>query len=621
MKPVAIFNSKKTIDENFILNRSETDFSAFLKELDNSSDKFINEVISRYKETITKIEKEIWSESFSSNDIATYQKLFRDLEKLYKRKSTDERYDFKIIIPVADRPQHLQQCLDSLLKLCQHYQYGGFTDSFYSKISVLIADDSKHKENISAHKRLCKQYTQQGIKTDYFGLEEQHQLVSEALKNNAALKNIISAPDDSNDVYSFSHKGASVMRNITHLKLKSTLHKEKSNDNTLIYFVDSDQEFCISTEHESNLYGINYFHYLNHNFKENDITALTGKVVGDPPVSPSVMAGTFQKDVTHFLKTIDKLDPDENCQFHTGDKSLTDDAAYHDMADLFGFEKNETNFNYHCDIAYSHTNSDCFDSFSEKLNHFFYGEHPTRKTYFKYEKGFNSLTPARTVYTGNYVIKLEALDHFIPFASLKLRMAGPVLGRLLQAELNTKFVSANLPMLHKRTVEESGKSEFRSGVDDLSNRHSRNTIELSNEFVRQFYGDVMLFSVIELIEKGYPETNIDTSVLLSTIQDTHKKIKTNYANKHLSIMASKKVLNDIIMDESAWWNNSTGTDTKLSIENFKTFLHNIDLNFDDNSAAYKQITSKTSSIIYLEKILSAIQHYKPDNLHWKKIFN
>ena len=57
------------------------------------------------------------------------------------------------------------------------------------------------------------------------------------------------------------------------------------------------------------------------------------------------------------------------------------------------------------------------------------------------------------------------LRSFIPFAGLQLRIAGPVLGRLVQAGSGPAFASANLPLLHKRTEEQTGQSEFRPGID------------------------------------------------------------------------------------------------------------------------------------------------------------
>ncbi len=69
-------------------------------------------------------------------------------------------------------------------------------------------------------------------------------------------------------------------------------------------------------------------------------------------------------------------------------------------------------------------------------------------------------------------------------------MAGLVFGRIIKAKLAAGFVSANLLMLHKRRVDDLGQSEYRSGVE-----HESEKVGLSDEFERQFYGDVMLFSM------------------------------------------------------------------------------------------------------------------------------
>ena len=43
-------------------------------------------------------------------------------------------HDFVIVVPVADRPEHLADCLDSLAELLRRYPYAG-------RVEVLIADD------------------------------------------------------------------------------------------------------------------------------------------------------------------------------------------------------------------------------------------------------------------------------------------------------------------------------------------------------------------------------------------------------------------------------------------------------------------------------------------------
>ncbi len=610
VKNPSLLQQTRKIEQGSTLNTVELD--NLIKQLSQSADdNAIDRVISLYNKSIVKQEQEIWQETPSDKEIEQYQDSFKVIEKLYELKTCDERYNFKIVIPVADRPQHLKQCLNSLLTLCRNYQYGGFEDNTFKKISVLIADDSKHDNNIKLHEKYCAEFTALGLNTEYFGLAEQLKLVNFATTEYPGLKQTVSDASNIDTISDFSHKGASIMRNITYLKL----NKDISDDNTLIYFIDSDQEFCISTTHSDKQYAINYFHYLNEIFKTQDITILTGKVVGDPPVSPSVMAGNFQQDVQNFLTTIAKSNPDNPCQFHQHQKITKDDAAYHDMAKLFGFEDNEQTYEYHCTLDNNHTNAECLHDFSDKLSHFFYGEHPTRKTYFNYENGFTKTSTARTVYTGNYIIKPETLNYFIPFATLKLRMAGPVLGRLLKPKLQQQFVSANLPMLHNRTVISMGKSEFRPGVEN-----NTKGIDLGDEFIRQFYGDVLLFSMEEITKTETSLCNDNKQKIQTILKQTYQAIKNSYIEKHYTILQLKTQISEQLNERSNWWNNSSGK-TQLpddTLTNFNTFLKNIQKNFDENTDAYQQITLTKYAQKHLDKLLHAILNYQDDLASWNR---
>ena len=616
MKPTSSPPTTKNGIETAELISIKAELDVYLKKLSKSADdEAIDKVIALFQKKIICNEKELWLTSPTQKTVTPYQNSYKALEQLYKLKSSDNRYNFKIVIPVADRPQHLKQCLNSLLTLCQSYEYGGYEDNQYTKISVLIADDSREANNIKLHQAYCAEFTAEGINIDYFGLEDQLSLVNNISSQHNGLEKIIASTENIKNIDDFSHKGASIMRNITYLKL----HQDISDKNTLIYFIDSDQEFCITTSHsdadlDNKHYAINYFHCLNTLFTAQDISVLTGKVVGDPPVSPSVMAANFQLDIQNFISCIEKLNPDDNCQFHKKDSGDHDDAAYHDMASLFGFSSDKQVFNYQCTLHEAHNNADCFNDFSNKLSHFFYGEHPTRKTYFNYEDGFLKTSAARTVYTGNYVIKPEALDHFIPFATLKLRMAGPVLGRLLKSRLNDKFVSANLPMLHNRTVESTGKSEFRAGVT-----HHKQDIDLGKEFIRQFYGDIMLFTIEEISNAGYPASTMDKETLETVVQRIYETIRDNYIEKHNTILQLKSQIKQQLNNKQQWWRQLSGDSMALqsSLLNFDSFLNNIQSNFENSSNAFQQITAPDQVFIHLNKILLAIQEY-PDNRHcWK----
>jgi hypothetical protein len=565
----------------------------------------IEAIIQIYYQAIDLIDNEIWSTEINEALIRQYQLLYQELEDLIASQDNDNRHKFIIVIPVADRPRHLQNCLQSLLTLCQSYCYGGYANQKFSKVAVIIADDSKQQANIAQHKAIANHFNTQGIETSYFGLEEQsHQLEKLTRSERQQLSNILG------EVNSVTfHKGPSLMRNITYLKLNEL---GKDTDNLLFYFVDSDQEFQIKLQsggRDRELYAINYFYNLDRIFSQHKINILTGKVVGDPPVSPAVMAGTFLDDVIGFLQQMSERDPSASCQFHQQTSAITKDAAYHDMADLFGFKSAIDAYPYQCHIPGEHNHIDCFMNFASKLNQFFHGEHPTRKSYFNHNTNVCDIIPARTIYTGNYIFNSDGLKYFIPFARLKLRMAGPVLGRIIKAEYKGRFVSANLPMLHKRTVEDSGESEFRPGIN-----RTQNIIDLSGEFERQFFGDIMLFTIEKLTSMGYPSKPVTQQVIMEQFETTAQKMRQRYAAKQQEIMQKLDRLKSMVNDENNWWHTSTVV--KPAIRQFMVFISNIEHNYDSTARSYELIDSEVNKNNRLDQMLQAILQYPTDRQAW-----
>ncbi len=563
-------------------------------------------LLALYKQAIPLIENLLWKNDLIAQNIENYQHIFHELEALIdQQKKADQRHNFIIAIPVADRPKHLQACLESILNLCETYNYGGFHNNTYKKIKIVIADDSEHESNISTNKNLAKTFTNNGLNVIYFGQDEQQKILSHLDTNK--IKNIVGQFDEQH----FFHKGASITRNITYLKL---LQLNKPNTPSLFYFIDSDQEFQVNftqSGENNEAYVINYFYYLDKLFTEKNIDILTGKVVGDPPVSPSVMAGTFIDDITHFIKKMATLQAGDTCDFHDYNKKSNNDAAYHDMAKLFGFENQDSAFDYQCSLKNEHDNSACLNDFNKKLNQFFYGVHSTRKSTYKYEDIINSVKPARTIYSGNYIFKPENLKYFIPFAPLKLRMAGPVLGRIIQSELGDGFVSANLPMLHKRTVNDSMTSEYRPGVDKKNQ-----LIDLSDEFIRQFFGDVMLFSIINLTKKGYPGKKISKDIIDKTIDQTFIKLKGNYDSLQRDIFSKIKSLEIILHSADHWWMQNS---QHLDLTEIENFINNIEFNFSKNAKIYHIINSQEELDSYKNNISLAIIDYHTDIKEWQAV--
>jgi hypothetical protein len=553
------------------------------------------------------LEQEMPHKAYPADLLDLHQQLFLEMESLIADQGPDRRYRFMVVIPVADRPQHLQSCLNSLYALCRRFGYGGFAAQKYTKITTLIADDSKDPDNRAWNKRIQQQFTQQGLDTIYFGQDEQLQQLNDltSTQRQELTRIVGDYPAEA-----FHHKGASVTRNLSYLMVKRLI---RGDIPTLIWFVDSDQEFRVNTpSHRDGIFAINYFHRLERIFTTTDTLVLTGKVVGDPPVSPAVMAGNFLQDVLGFLSDIARLDPDHSCQFHQQQITEGSDAAYHDMADLFGFKDKQETFHFQCRLQGQHDLLACFKDFSQLLMRFFDGVHLTRQNFYTNPPNATELVQARTLYTGNYILSPLALDYFIPFATLKLRMAGPQLGRIMKAELGSRFASANLPLLHKRTHDIVGESEFRPGIDK-----GQAGVDISGEFERQFFGDIMLFSLQALVESGYPQQQMSLEQIKQVLLDTEATLLDRYHRMQQAIMAKLDKLKQQIGDRDSWWWHNR--DAEDAIENVHKFIHNMAINFGEASPGYGMIRSPSHRQQRREQILQALCAYREDREIWHQI--
>lgn len=507
-------------------------------------------------------------------------------------------HDFVIVIPVADRPEHLGDCLDSLAELLRRYPYAG-------RVEVLIADDSLDPGNRTRHEKIACARTTGGLRVHYLGQDEQRRLV-ESLSPGLRVR-LVGVLGDGRD---YSRKGASITRNIAYLWLN---RQHADGRRRLYWFLDSDQEFRVNVATatgEDQPYAIDYLGDLDRLFATAPTRILTGKVVGDPPVSPAVMAGTFLDDVLAFLSEMARLEPAAACTFHGAGRGA-DDAAYHDMAELFGFKTETEAFRHRCPVRGEHDHAACFAEFAERLSRFFDGEHPTRRAYYRPDDPMAGVKPARTVYTGNYVVTSEALEWFIPFADLRLRMAGPTLGRLVRAGLGEAFVSANLPMLHRRTQGDTGRSECRPGVE-----RALAGVDLSGEFERQYYGDVMLFSVELLAENGFPDKEPDAGAIPATVREVEADLRARYHAKLVSSADKLEGLAQAFDAPSAWWRHDASLEAARQA--FQRFIDDMRENFGPDCPAWRRIESAQRRDARLAAIVAAIAGYRDARAAWRQ---
>ena len=527
------------------------------------------------RQAIARAEAALWEGGFNDKLLEAYQSAWRGLEALIAaRNAPDRRHGFVLVIPVADSPRHLRSCLASLVELCRAYGYGGRDAAGrWRKVSVLLADDSADAAALAQNRAIAEDFGRQGLRIRHFDPVQQMALLDRL--SGLDLAGIVG--DHARPV--FAHKGQAMMRNIAYLQLAATQAEEAAalDGPLLFYTLDADQAFQVkvaTASGDANVAAVSFFHRLDEIFRDAGVQVLTGKVVGDPPVSPAVMAGNFLEDVIGFLSEMAHTRADQPYPRHIASTRGSGEAAYHDMADLFGFKAGGETYRYRCPLPGEPDNAACFADFAGHLNRFFHGEHPTRVTYFRHEG--DGVVPARTVYTGNYVFRPEALGWFIPYAPLRLRMSGPTMGRLLKAELGDGFVSANLPMLHRRTVEATGQSEFRPGVVDRDR-----LVDLSDEFERQFHGDVLLFAMERLATQGYPAATPAEAAVAEALDATREDMGRRYADKQHAILERLARLESLLADPDHWWNRDAAHGEALA--RFHAFAANIRRNFGPDS--------------------------------------
>jgi glycosyltransferase involved in cell wall biosynthesis len=567
-----------------------------------------------YEKAIASVEEEAVRSGYLLDLLKLQRGLYAELESFLSTGDQDARHRFFVVIPVADRPKMLKNCLTSLIEQCRLFNYSGITidkngTSRYNKVTLLIIDDSKDRTNIFKIKDMASEMEEAGINTLYVGLDEQtaflNQLPSE-LK--ARLSGLIGEPH--NQVLPL--KGPSITRNITYLYINELL--KGFREKALIYFLDSDEEFRVRVRLSgtiSDIPFINYFYWIDRIFESSGIEVMTGKVVGDPPVTPSVMINTFLHDLTLFFETASAFAPTDDCPFHEPHQSGTFSADYHDLRKLFGYEGSSSSGKYRCIKIERHTVKDCFEDFSCKAIGFFYGLHPTRPQLFTYAHDFLKTEKARTVYTGNYVFSKDGLRHFIPYAELGLRMAGPTLGRILKSKIKERFFSANLPLLHRRTLSDTHRDEFRSGVFETGD-----TIDLSSEFYRQFWGDVLLFSVEALTASGYPVRRPEFQKIVKVVYKTQNDLWNIYKQKKAETEEVLSAMRKYLSDQKYWWNNLP--EMKESLKNFLCFFSQAERNFGLKSESCKRLSEQIREGFMINRIVDAIYCYCEDERAWNE---
>lgn len=555
----------------------------------------LTELEALYQQIIRLLEKRMWANRKPQNkDIERLQALYRELEMLMGRLETRSRHHFVVVIQVADRPGQLEQCLQSLTVQLQTFGYGGKQQENYRRVSCIIADDSRDAQNRQYHRQLTRVFSAQGLQCEYLGLEEQAGLLADLP---ADLREAIAHITGSAGDRVTSQGDACLVRNICYLRLAQL---NRQIQPLLCFFMDTDRALPF----------INYFYHLDHVFSEKNVQVVTGKVVGEPPVSPTVMIGSLLEDIIAFLQRIILLEPDQACVFHAPVEDMGDDpAAYHDMAEIFGIYRDHEKYAYHCDLQGSHTVLDALAAFSEKLDHFFHGVHPTRAIHYQYQDVRASAQPARTLYTGNYVLRPAVLHWFVPFAGMHLPLAGAALGRLLKQALGASFQAVNAPLLHHPNL-----SEARQSGEDIA-----------DEYQRQFFGDLMLLSIEKLLSAGHdPFSGLSHGEIAGEVQAVQHNLLQKYRQQRTRIRQNLKVLRSLLRLGGVSEDDMPEVDdTQLHLiaRRFMTFLDKVENNYSESAESVQRLETQAIQGLFCDRIIDAIEALASDRKSWSATIN
>jgi hypothetical protein len=185
------------------------------------------------------------------------------------------------------------------------------------------------------------------------------------------------------------------------------------------------------------------------------------------------------------------------------------------------------------------------------------------------------------------------------------------MGRLLKAVLGGRFVSANVPMLHKRTLAATGQSEFRPGV--VSDRQN---VDLCDEFERQFFGDVMLFSVERLTSLGYPQRRLASEQVLETLDAMRAEMLAKYHARRHQMLENLGVLRSLLQDTGHWWH--ARADLVAALRRIDTFMANLAHNFVEDSPCYVRIEAPERWQDWRSRQLAAIVGLRGNQASWQQ---
>jgi len=147
-------------------------------------------------------------------------------------------------------------------------------------------------------------------------------------------------------------------------------------------------------------------------------------------------------------------------------------------------------------------------------------------------------------------------------------------------------------------------------------------VDVSNEFERQFFGDLMLFSTEALVKRADVTRPFARDVIEAVIAQKEAELLALYQQKHDAIVDKNRQLNALVFGAGHWWLHAGEHSPALAhaLRQVRAFIDNIDRNFGDHAPAWRQIQSAEHRATRKRQIVDALMNYRAERDAWDSLF-
>ncbi len=147
-------------------------------------------------------------------------------------------------------------------------------------------------------------------------------------------------------------------------------------------------------------------------------------------------------------------------------------------------------------------------------------------------------------------------------------------------------------------------------------------VDVSNEFERQFFGDLMLFSTEALVKRADVTQPFAQAAIETVVNEKETELLALYQHKHDAIVAKNRQLDALVFEAGHWWQHAAAhaPDLAQALRHVRAFIDNIDHNFGEHALAWRQIQTAEHRAERKRQIVEALLNYRAERDAWDSLF-